>query len=186
MPFTGKATYGDSGPLAEIAEDVSDIVSIVSPYETPLLDHLGDPPRPAASTYHEWLEDQLLPNADAIDDSDWTEPAEDETFGVEHAGRFRPGDQIRPDGSDELMLVQSVDVENGEITVARGYGGTTPEALADEMVLRILGNASLEGDEAPDVRFTDRARKGNWTQIFTAAVRVSGSDLAVRKLAVSD
>jgi len=42
MPFTGKATYTAGSMLPEIAEDVADIVSIVSPYETPLLDLLGE------------------------------------------------------------------------------------------------------------------------------------------------
>jgi hypothetical protein len=61
MSFTGKATYGAGSNLPELAEDVSDIVSIVTPYETALLDHLGDPPRAASGTYHEWLEDEMLP-----------------------------------------------------------------------------------------------------------------------------
>jgi hypothetical protein len=186
MAFTGKATYSAGSDLPEIAEDASDIVSIVSPYETPLLDHVGDPPRAAASTYHEWLEDELLPNTDAIDDSDWTDPSADETFGVDNADRFRVGDQVRPDGSAELLLVTTVNTGAGTITVTRGYGGTTPEDLADDQVLHILGNAALEGDDAPAARFTNRVRNGNWTQIFTAAVRVSGSDLAVRKVAVAD
>ena len=186
MAFTGKATYSAGAALPEGAEDVSDIVSIVSPYETPLLDHLGDAPRPATSTYHEWLEDELLPNSDAINDSQWTDPAQDTTFGVDHAERFRVGDQVRPVGSSELLLVTSVDTDNDEITVVRGYGGTTPENLADDQPLHILGNAALEGDESPSVRFTNRTRKGNWTQIFTAAVRVSGSDAAARKLSVTD
>ncbi len=47
MSFTGKATYAAGSTLPEIAEDVSDIIGIVSPYETPLLDHLGDPRRSA-------------------------------------------------------------------------------------------------------------------------------------------
>jgi len=67
MPFTGKATYSAGATLPEIAEDVSDIIGIVSPYETPLLDHLGDARRAARSTVHEWLEDALvsrLTNAD--------------------------------------------------------------------------------------------------------------------------
>ena len=186
MAFTGKATYSAGASLPEIAEDVSDIIGIVSPYETPLLDHLGDPLRPATSTYHEWLEDELLPNTDQINDSQWTDPAADTTFGVDNADRFQVGDQVRPAGSDELLLVTATDTQAGTITVERGYGGTTPEALADDQVLHILGNAALEGDDAPAVRFTNRTRKGNWTQIFTAAVRVSGSDLAVRKLSVSD
>ena len=60
MPFTGKATFSAGATLPELAEDVSDIIGIVSPYETPLLDHLGDPQRSARSTIHEWLEDQLF------------------------------------------------------------------------------------------------------------------------------
>ena len=183
MAFTGKATYAAGSTLPEIAEDVGDIVSIVSPYETPLLDHLGDPPRPATSTYHEWLEDELLPNTDAVDDA---AAGQETTFSVDHADRFRAGDQVRGAGASELMLVTDTDTVNGTITVARGYGSTTPENLADDQVLHILGNAALEGDDSPPVRFTNRSRHGNWTQIFTAAVRVSGSDLAARKLAVAD
>ena len=186
MAFTGKATYSAGSDLPEIAEDVGDLVSIVSPYETPLLDHIGDSPRPASSTYHEWLEDELLPNTDAIDDDTWTDPSADETFGVDNADRFSVGDQIRPDGSDELLLVTALDTQTGTITVDRGYGGTTAEDLSDNQVLYILGNAALEGDDAPSVRFTNRTRKGNWTQIFTASVRASGSDLAARKLSVAD
>ncbi|MCC6660861.1 MAG: hypothetical protein IT437_08245 [Phycisphaerales bacterium] len=67
MAFTGKATFTAGTDLPEIMEDVSDIIGIVSPYETPLLDHLGDPRRAAAGTVHEWLEDALvsrLTNAD--------------------------------------------------------------------------------------------------------------------------
>ena len=60
MPFTGKATYSAGVDLPEIIEDVSDVVGIISPFETPLLDHLGDPKRAATSTVHEWLEDALV------------------------------------------------------------------------------------------------------------------------------
>jgi hypothetical protein len=186
MAFTGKATYSAGTDLPEIAEDVADLVSIVSPYETPLLDRLGDATRAATSTYHEWLEDELLPNTDTVNDSDWSDPAADTTFGVAHADRFRVGDQLRAAASDELMMVTGVDAGAGEITVTRGYGGTTPDALSDAQVLHILGNAALEGDDSPAARFTNRTRKGNWTQIFTAGLRVSGSELAARKVAVAD
>ncbi len=184
MSFTGKATYSAGATIPEIAEDVSDIVSIVSPYETPLLDHLGDAPRGATSTYHEWLEDELLPNKDAINDDSWADPEVDITVTMDNGDRFRIGDQIQVTGSKELMLVTEIAVDT--LTVSRGYGGTTPEALADNQAVHILGNAALEGDDAPMARFTNRTRTGNWTQIFTAGVRVSGSDLAVRKLSVAD
>jgi hypothetical protein len=67
MPFTGKATFSAGQTLPELMEDVSDLVGIVSPFETPLLDHLGDSGRVAKSTVHEWIEDALvsrLTNAD--------------------------------------------------------------------------------------------------------------------------
>ncbi|HIJ53450.1 MAG TPA: DUF5309 family protein [Planctomycetes bacterium] len=184
MAFTGKATYSAGTTLPELAEDVSDLIGIISPYETPLLDALGDPMREAMSTHHEWLEDELLPNKDAVDDNTFTDPATDTDFVVDNGSRFRIGDQIQVEGSEELMLVTGI---NGDtLTVVRGYAGTTPEDLADNQVINILGNAALEGDDKPDARFTNRNRCGNHTQIFTAAVEVSGSDIAASQLGLAD
>jgi hypothetical protein len=184
MSFTGKATYSAGTTLPELAEDVSDLIGIISPYETPLLDALGDPMREAKSTHHEWLEDELLPNKDAINDSTWTDPASDTEFDVDHGSRFRVGDQIQVEGSEELMLVTGVDSDT--LTVVRGYAGTTPENLADDQIINILGNAALEGDDKPSVRFTNRIRCGNFTQIFTAAAEVSGTDMAASQLGLAD
>jgi hypothetical protein len=184
MAFTGKATYSAGSTLPELAEDVSDLVGIVSPYETPLLDALGDPMREATSTHHEWLEDELLPNKDAINDSTYTDPAADTDFVVDHGSRFRIGDQIQVEGSEELMLVTGI--SDNTLTVIRAYAGTTAEDLADNQVINILGNAALEGADKPTVRFTNRTRCGNYTQIFTAAVEVSGTDMAASQLGLAD
>lgn len=184
MSFTGKATYSAGANLPEIAEDVSDIIGIVSPYETALLDHLGDPHRTARSTVHEWLEDQLLPNTDTINDAAIADPDGETSFTVANGSRFRAGDQIQIQGAREVMFVTAV--AGNDLTVARGYGGTTPEDITDGDTIRILGNAALEGDDAPSARFTNRSRKTNYTQIFTAGVEVSGSQLAARQLALAD
>ena len=186
MPFTGKATYTAGAGLPEVAEDVSDLVAIASPHETPLLDLLGDPARPARSTIHEWLEDALLPNTDRITDSTYTNALTDAQFTVQNASRFRVGDQVRVDSSAEVMLVTAVDVGTATLTVVRGYGGSTPAALANNQVLQILGHAALEGDSADAARFTARTRKTNFTQIFASTVEVSGSELAVRQVGVQD
>jgi hypothetical protein len=184
MAFTGKATYSAGTTLPELAEDVSDLIGIISPYETPLLDALGDPMREATSTHHEWLEDELLPNKDAINDSTYTDPAADTDFVVDNGSRFRVGDQIQVEGSEELMLVTGI---NGDtLTVVRGYAGTTAEDLADNQVINILGNAALEGADTPSVRFTNRSRCSNYTQIFTATVEVSGTDMAASQLGLAD
>ena len=95
MAFTGKATYTAGTALPELAEDVSDVVGLVSPQETALLDALGDPLREATSIHHEWLEDELLPNKDAINDATWSNPASDTTFNVDNGSRFRIGDARR-------------------------------------------------------------------------------------------
>ena len=185
MSFTGKATYSAGATLPEVVEDVGDLVGIVSPFETPLLSALGDPQRAAMSTHHEWLEDTLLPNKDVITATP-VDPDGDPTIEVAHASYFRVGDQIRVAGSKELMFVTAINAQDGTIDVVRGHGGTTPENLAEDDVLFILGNAALEGGDADDARFTSRTRKGNWTQIFTRTILVSGSDLAVRHHAVAD
>jgi len=184
MPFTGKATYSAGTTLPELAEDVSDVIAIISPDETPLLNALGDPLREATSTHHEWLEDELLPNKDAINDSTWSNPASDTDLVVDHGSRFRVGDQIQTEGSGELMLVTAVSTNT--LTVVRGYAGTTPENLADNQIINILGNAALEGADKPNARFTNRVRCGNYTQIFTATVEVSGTDMAASQLGLAD
>jgi hypothetical protein len=186
MSFTGKATYSGGAELAEIAEDVGDLVGIVSPHETALLDALGDAVRPARSTVHEWLEDQLLANTDKIADGAIANPLTETEFDVSDAGKFRVGDQIRLEGSGEIMLVTAVDGGSSTLTVSRGYGGSTAEALTNGAAIHILGNAALEGADADAARFTARTRKTNYTQIFSATVEVSGSELAVRQLGVAD
>ena len=184
MAYTGKATYSAGTTLPELAEDVSDLIGIVSPYETPLLDALGDPLREAMSTHHEWLEDSLAPNKDAINDSTYSDPAADTDFVVDNGDRFIVGDQIQVEGSSELMFVTAISTNT--LTVVRGYAGTTPENLADNKVINILGNAALEGGDKPTARFTNRSRCGNYTQIFTASVEVSGTNVAASHLGLAD
>jgi len=184
MSFTGKATYSAGATLPEILEDVSDLVAINSPHETPLLDVLGDAAHAARSTVHEWLEDQLLPNQDTVADDEIGEATTQNVFGVAHATRFRVGDQVRLGGTQEVMLVSAVGP--AELTVVRAYGGSTAGVLANGAVLEILGNAALEGDAALAARFTTRSRKTNYTQIFAATVEVSGSELAVRQAGLAD
>ena len=181
MPFTGKATYTAGATLPEIAEDVSDLVAIASPNETPLLDALGDPARSAHSTIHEWLEDALIPNVDSIIDV-----LSATHFTVVHVEYFRVGDQIRVEGQTELMLVTMVNPGDNSITVTRGYGGTSVGAVAADDIVHIIGNAALEGADADDPRITTRTRRSNFTQIFSATAEVSGSELAVRQIGVRD
>ncbi len=185
MPFTGKATYAAGVDLPELAEDVSDIIGIISPYEVPLLDQLGDAPRPAISTVHEWIEDSLLPNTDLINQTTFSpSPTTATSITVDNGSRFQPGDLVRPNFGPEVMQVTSISTNT--LTVVRSYGGTTAVALADNMKLTIMGNAALEGADPNTPRFTTRVRKQNYTQIFSATVEVSGTMQAARAHGVRD
>ncbi len=178
MSFTGKATYTAGVTLPELAEDMSDLVGIISPYETPLLDALGDPRSEAASTQHEWLEDELLPNKDEI------EQCADTVLEVAHGDRFRIADQIQVEGSEELMLV--TEVAGNILLVVREYAGTKRGSALHGQTINILGNAALEGAEKPNVRFTQRVRCNNQTQVFTGTVEVNGSDMKAGQLGLAD
>lgn len=185
MTFSGKSTFAAAADLPELMEDVSDIVGIVSPYETPLLAHLGDPARPAQSTIHEWLEDTLLPNIDLLAQTTFTPNPQDATaLTVTNGNRFQVGDLVRPGNSSEVMQVTAVAGNN--LTVVRRFGGTPASTLANNIKLSILGNAALEGADAAPARFTARSRRQNYTQIFTATVDVTGTMQAVRKHGVRD
>lgn len=185
MSYSGKATYNAGADLPEIAEDVADIVSIVSPYETPLLDLLGDPKRPAFNTIHEWIEDTLLPNTDAVNQTTFSPNAQDATsVTVANGVRFQVGDLVRPGNATEVMQVTAV--AGNVLTVVRRYGGTAASNLSNALRLTILGNAALEGADAANARFTNRARRQNYTQIFAATCEVSGTMQAVRHLGIQD
>lgn len=187
MAFTGKASFSAGAGLPELVEDVSDIIGIVSPFETPLLDHLGDAKRGAMSTVHEWVEDALVPNKGQINQSSFSpDPESAGTLTVDDADVFRVGDLVRPGGSSEVMMIVAVIGGSNQIAAVRGYGATVAVTLTDDMELTILGNAALEGDDAPDSRFTNRSRHSNYTQIFTSGIDVSGSLQASRAYGIAD
>jgi hypothetical protein len=186
MAFTGKATYDGGSALPELAEDVADVIGIVSPHETPLLEHLGDARRAATSTLHEWLEDELHPSFDRVDQQTFTPSAlTATTFGVDHADRFRVGDQVRADGSDEIMLVTGVSGA-GHHGGARVRGGRSPRRWRTTGAWTSWGNAALEGAERDASRTTARVRRSNTTQIFSATVEVSGTQQAATTIGVRD
>ena len=184
MAFTGKTTQSGGATLPELMEDVADLVAVLSPTETPLLDALGDPGRVARSVLHEWMEDATVP-----DSSDIVEAMSTTQFEMADDERYRVGDQIRllplSGSSDEIMLITAKEAEI--ITVTRGYGGTTVgqhPATGDRF--QIIANASIEGADAGASRFTVRQRKSNVTQIFTSTISLSGTEQAVRQAGVAD
>jgi hypothetical protein len=176
MSFTGKATYDAGSTLPELVDDVSDLVGLISPFDTPLLDAIGSPRYSAQSTRHEWFEDRLNPNYSAVNNGAGYDDT-DTAITVDDGAVFRAGDLVKPEGSEEAMQVTAVNTNT--LTVTRGYGGSAAEVLTDNQLITVIGHAALEGEDAPGSRHRNRVRKENYTQIFTEAVSISGSMDAV-------
>ncbi|MCC6573285.1 MAG: DUF5309 family protein [Planctomycetes bacterium] len=176
MSFTGKATYDAGASLPELADDVSDLVGLISPFDTPLIDAIGNPRFSATSTRHEWFEDKLNPNYSAINEAAGYDD-NDTAIVVDDGTRFRIGDLVKAQGSNEVMQVTGISTNT--LTVTRGYGGTTGAAVVDNQRVDVIGHAALEGDDAPAAASRNRSRVENYTQIFTEAVTISGSMDAV-------
>jgi hypothetical protein len=183
--FTGRAVYdqGITGKIGTtddtIAEDVSPIVSMISPYETPLLTLIGDAEFPAQSILHEWLEDSLNINeltvsAAALDGS---------ATGL-----------VVLSGANSLMLGTLLETATGEViqvvarasdtavTIERAVGGSTAAAIAASSTLTVLGESTTEGADVREDISKTRVRKTNTCQIFKKDVIVSGTMRSVRNL----
>ncbi len=176
MAFTGKATYDGGTTLPEQAEDLTPSVFLIAQKRTPLLARLQDPARAAMSTHVEWLEDSLNPNTDTLTTGVTTGAT---AWTTDTSGVYRAGDIVRPVGSDERVLVTSV--SGAILTVTRGYGSTTAEAVTAGVSIDIIGNAFLEADSAPAARFQNKSRVSNYTQLFMDTVLISDTNEQVRK-----
>lgn len=181
MVFTGKATY-DTSVFDDIAEDVSDIIGMISPAETPLLDRLGDPAQAAQNVYHEWLEDALSPNT--IVSSSLASSAAT-VLGV-HVGGANIGTYLQVGAvvvvkrTGEYMQISATSA--GSLTFTRAFGGTTAATIVAGDELFIISDSALEGADVSVDTSRPRARKNNYTQIFKKDIIVSGTVQAVNML----
>ena len=102
MAFSGMSTNKYFTPNL-IGEDISDVISTLTPYEAPFLDWLGDPDGFATSTKHEFIEDFMRPrtiiNSTAINSATAATGVQDvgiemltQALGDEPPGDCRAGD----------------------------------------------------------------------------------------------
>ncbi len=171
-------TYGQS---TANFEDLENMITLLSPTETPLFALLNR--EPVESTKHEWIEDTLRGMtsslaATAVSDTDSTEVT---VASGDGALKFNVASNyptlIRVD--EEIMLVTSVSTDT--LTVTRAYGGSSVAGHASSAVVEILAELELEGADAKTAFSQTRSRPYNYTQIFSATVLISGTQEAVAK-----
>ena len=181
--------------------DIEDIITQLDPSDVPLLGMNGADGSfaiPRGTTFEkrkDWLDDVLLAprctvgtaangthdatNGDAI-------IAGDATFYLasKDANRFPVGSVLLLEA--EYVYVSAIDSTGQQLTVSRGYGGSTAAAHVAGKDIVGIGMALNEGSAPGVARAVDRANRFNITQIFGPhLVSVSGTEMVVRKYGLS-
>ncbi len=183
-----KTVYSDATAQARA---ISDVISMIDPRDTPLLAKLGlDSAREKFKLNLdgfkiELLEDSLDPLEDAINDVSGWDSSDTSELTVDDASKFQDGYVILVE--DEKMVVKSVDTTTNFLEVyARGFGDTSSVAHADDTVVKIIGMARLEGDDADYGPIVDITAPYNYTSIFQKAIKVSGTLQAISQHGIDD
>lgn len=183
MVFTGRALY-NTGVFDGVAEDVSDIIGMISPTETPLLDRLGDAPKPAENVLHEWLEDSLNPNT-IISSATYINSTNAAVLLV-HAGGsavsayLQVGAVLKNKTTGEYMQITSLG--GNTIGVTRAFASTTIATITAGDEIFVVSDAALEGADVTGDISRPRVRRSNYCQIFKKDVIISGTVQAVTQL----
>ena len=130
---------------------------------------------------HEWVEDVIQPTEDALDGAILST---DTTITVDDGTKFKVGMIIGFVGYDEQVKVTAI--STNDLTVTRGYGGTTAVGMDDGTVIRILYIPAAEGSEPGDDSWEEPCTEYNYTQIFTRTIRVSNTARNSRHLVFED
>jgi hypothetical protein len=179
MAFDGLATY-DQFPI--IGESISDIIRLLSPTETPLLDRLPAPDNPATNVLHQWTEEELGPdfviNSTAINSEAAGTQSPVRVNGL--GNTLQVGMEVELEGgvaTQEVARISSILGAN-TIVLKRGLNGSI-SSLAAGGQLFVISTAEEEGSDTVGDVSRPRTRRENYTQIFKKPIKVSGSQRSV-------
>ncbi len=180
MSFSGKAVY-DVNVFTNIVEDVSDLVSMISPSETTLLDRLGDPFEAANNVLHQWEEEDLAPST-LVTSASVNNTTGDVYIPVHVGGTgagkwIMPGSVLRDKTTGEYLQVTACTANT--ITVTRAFGSTTVATIVAGSNLTVIAPAALEGADVSVDISRPRSRLTNYVQIFKKDVIISDTARSV-------
>jgi Family of unknown function (DUF5309) len=153
-----------------LKRDLTDEFQIIRAKAPTLISVIGTSERRAKGTKYEWLEDVV---SAAEDKAAAGALSTDETINVVVGAKFAAGQLIAVDGSLELIKV--VSVAGNALTVERGYGDSTPEAITSGDLIRIVSRPKEQGTNPGDDKAQAPAPAHNFTQIFDRTAKVSKS-----------
>lgn len=159
-------------------EAVSDELLLLNPHQTPMVTLLGFG-EPTTQVEHVWFEDEMYADettatASALSGDTTIAVADGSIFEAKHVAKV----------GEEFVLVTSVN--GNDLTVTRGYAGTTPAAVNSGQKVEFQFVEGVEGSDARAGRFKARARKSNFTQIFDETIAISGTAAATSQHGIDD
>lgn len=98
------------------------------------------------------------------------------TVAVADGSKFRAGMLLSPTGSDEVLLVESV--SGNDLTVSRGFGGTTAATITSGTTLTIDSVAREENSQAETDGIYQPENVENFFQTMDTAIEMSRRALA--------
>jgi hypothetical protein len=167
-----------SGELVGKRESVVDALLLLNEHQTPLINLLGFS-NPVTQVEHVWFEDEMFADESTVNGA---KLAADTTVTVADAEPFRVGHIVKV--GDELVKVTAIN--DNDLTVVRGYAGTTAADIADGAKIEVQFVEGQEGADARQARYKARKRVSNLTQIFDETVSISGTAAAVSNYGIDD
>lgn len=148
-------------------ESVTDELMLLNPHQTPMISLVGFG-ESVSQVERQWFEDEMY-----ADETTATGAVTDvaTTITVADGSIFEPKHVVKV--GEELMLVTAK--SDNELTVTRGYAGTTAAAANAGAKVEFQFVEGVEGADARKARFKARKRVSNLTQIFDETVSVSGT-----------
>jgi len=177
-----RATY-DSTVGVRLA--VEDAIWMISPFDVPLLGTYGMERRAVlgseetSSVKNEWLEDELVPGADALNGTAVTAAT---YITVDNQNYFKTNDLIRID--DEYLRVSGYGTTANTLLTERSWGTPAAAQHADNATVLILGTLPAEGDDPVSGINFQRVSPYNITQIYQDEVEVTRTEEKAAKYGV--
>lgn len=170
--FISGPNYWDSSGNTNIL-DLHDGLDFLNPTQDgiALLKRIGVNGFTGSAPKFEWTETGLAARSETVTLADGTGT----TLSVNDAGIYQKHEVLQIES--ELVRVTAVDTTNDELTIVRGYAGTTGAAHSAKTAYS-LGSGDPENNTAEDGISDTGQRLYNYFQTFTRSVELSNDQIA--------
>lgn len=158
-------------------ESVTDELLLLNPHQTPMISLVGFG-ESVSQVERQWFEDEMY----ADETTATAALIGATTITVADGSIFEPKHVVKI--GEELLLITAV--SGNELTVTRGYAGTTAAAVDEGAKVEFQFVEGVEGADARKARFKSRKRVSNLTQIFDESISISGTAAATSEHGIDD